>query len=764
MERTAFDRAKSFLNYRSRAKWLAILSGCCAGIFYVLLVLLLALYVDLLVSHGRVPNFAQLSVPEQDHFIDSWKKLSEQDRLKCLRDIGLREHDEVSVANVSPRPNYNLWQSLTDTENIVAVPGRLTAENLSDWSRDRRYADNPPYVQAMIEQELRWRAYVREYLNEHVGSQAANSYLPTAAPGEELPIPGIGEENRTPHGVLGLVVRLRGTTAGRMLAGVASFNPWMWEGSQNKDANRLFLTGLLLLGIFAALMRSACVILMNLQAARATVEAVTRMRRAVYHHASRLGDQSVHSNGGSVEGLFTRQIEAVHEALFNWLTTNSRYPTQVFLLVLLALAIQPWLTLAIVLFALLVWLMGGQIVAAFRREERSSSRIAANRLVLLLESIRLMKLVKSYLMDLFNQSRVERQLADYSKAHLRRYRGEGLGKPVLVLLMTLSAITLFYLAGRIILNDALSLAGLTVLAVAVTGLYVPMHSWLELKKHTRRGRTAAALVFEYLDQRGAQVQFADAEFLQPLSKALEFRNVRYRSTESNRDLLHDVNFVIRAGEKISIMGADDNEKQALLNLIPRFADPTEGEIKVDGRNLRWVTLESLRSQIGVVMRNQLIFNDTIANNIGCGDPSITLPQIIEAAKLAHAHQFIQKLPYGYETPIGEMGQSLRIGEQFRIALARAILRDPVIYIIEEPREPLDDDSKSLLDDTFHRILAGKTVVFLPHRISTLRRCDRVILLHDGRVEAIGEHRELIHSNSLYKHIYYVEFNAFAEQV
>jgi ATP-binding cassette subfamily B protein len=161
------------------------------------------------------------------------------------------------------------------------------------------------------------------------------------------------------------------------------------------------------------------------------------------------------------------------------------------------------------------------------------------------------------------------------------------------------------------------------------------------------------------------------------------------------------------------------------------------------------------------MQHNLVFNDTVANNIGCGDPAYTLPKIIEAAKLAHAHQFIQRLPQGYETTIGEMGHPLQAGEQFRIALARAILRDPALLIIEEPSAPLDDNTKALLDDTFARVLPGRTTIFLPHRLSTIRNCDTIFLLYNGRIEAQGEHRELLKESDLYKHLQYLEFNEFA---
>ncbi|HEV3117874.1 MAG TPA: ATP-binding cassette domain-containing protein, partial [Gemmataceae bacterium] len=213
-----------------------------------------------------------------------------------------------------------------------------------------------------------------------------------------------------------------------------------------------------------------------------------------------------------------------------------------------------------------------------------------------------------------------------------------------------------------------------------------------------------------------------------------------------------------------LIAAEEMEQHALVYLIPRFLDPTAGEIRIDNHNLRWVTLDSLRAQIAIVLQHNLVFNDTVAANIGCGDASYTLPQIIEAAKVAHAHQFIQKLPRGYETLIGDMGHHLDIGQQFLIALARAILRDPALLIVEEPAVPLTEDVKSLLDDTFARVLPGRTVIFLPHRIPTIRSCDRIFLLHKGQIQAAGTHRELLEQNELYRHLHYIEFNELVEQL
>jgi ATP-binding cassette subfamily B protein len=199
----------------------------------------------------------------------------------------------------------------------------------------------------------------------------------------------------------------------------------------------------------------------------------------------------------------------------------------------------------------------------------------------------------------------------------------------------------------------------------------------------------------------------------------------------------------------------------LVYLLPRFLDPSHGEIRIDGKNLRWVTLDSLRIQIAMVLQHNLVFNDTVANNIGCGDPAYNLQRIVDAAKIAHAHQFISKLPLGYETLIGELGQALNPGEMFRIALARAILRDPAILVIEETTTPLDDDTKGIIDDTYQRVLPGRTVIFLPHRLTTIRTCDKIFILYDGKIEASGEHRELLNDSELYRHLQYMEFNEFA---
>jgi ATP-binding cassette subfamily B protein len=283
----------------------------------------------------------------------------------------------------------------------------------------------------------------------------------------------------------------------------------------------------------------------------------------------------------------------------------------------------------------------------------------------------------------------------------------------------------------------------------------------ETRRTLRQAREASRGLFAFLDRHGGIGQAIEAELLPPMAKSLEFDKVTLQEPGNGKKLLRGVSLRVEAGQRIALVGPDPVEKQALVAMLPRFVDPTAGEVRIDGKNLRWVTVDSLRAQIAIVLQSNLVFSDTVANNIGCGDPVYNLQRIIEAAKTAHAHQFIQKLPQGYETPIGEGGQSLNHGEMYRIALARALLREPALFIIEEPRGALDDDTKSLIDDTMQRILPGHTTVFLPNRLSTIRNCDQVLLLYQGRIAAAGDHRELLASSELYKHLQYLQFNEFA---
>jgi ABC-type multidrug transport system fused ATPase/permease subunit len=284
--------------------------------------------------------------------------------------------------------------------------------------------------------------------------------------------------------------------------------------------------------------------------------------------------------------------------------------------------------------------------------------------------------------------------------------------------------------------------------------------WIRMRRVVRVANRSSNGIFEFLERKPELHQHGGAHFLPPMRDRVSLENVTLES-RSGRVLLDGVSVEFRAGTRTALMGLDEDAKLALACLIPRLIDPTVGRVRIDGQDLRDVTLESVRAQVAIVLQSDLVFTDSVAMNIGLGDPSYTLPRIIEAAKVAHAHHLIQDLPHGYDTIIGPLGHYLEPDELYRIALARAYLHDPSIAIIEESSSPLEDDTKHLIDDTIARIGQGRTLIILPHRLSTIRSCHQIIVLQNGRVESVGQPRQLQTESKLYRHLQYVEFNQFA---
>jgi ATP-binding cassette subfamily B protein len=594
-------------------------------------------------------------------------------------------------------------------------------------------------------------ADTRDWLSEKVGPDAAAVY--------DQYVQG----KRSDLGILAPLLRhAQPPVIEQPLSWLAAWDPWLWNYARPGTANVQYLGALAVHALCLAALWATLLWLMHRAAAAAAIEASKRLRRAAFHHTFRVGAAAARPGGSNeAAGTFTRHIETIHEALYAWLTVTVREAVCILLLAVLAVAISPWLALVFAIVVALAWLVGTQIASYFGGREARAARHAAGQLVLLQESLLLVRLVKAYVMELFHQGRLERQLAGYLRAQKQRAAADAWRHSLIPFLTVLALVALLFVAGLLSADGQLGAVRALFLAVVLVTLAFAVYHWLGHWQVLRRGNASASALFKFLDRPREVTQEVGAELLPPLGHHLEFDNVSLREPGSGRPLLQGISLTIEAGQRVALVGPNDAEKYALVYLIPRFLDPNSGEIRIDEHNLRWVTLDSLRRQIGLVLQQNLVFNETVANNISCGDTSFKLPQIMEAAKLAHAHQFIQKLPKGYDTPIGELGHSLNVGEQFRIALARAILRNPALFIIEEPPASyLDESTRDLLDDTFGRVLPGRTALFLPHRLTTLFACNEVVLLNRGRIEARGPHQELVEQSPLYHHLHYVEFNDF----
>jgi subfamily B ATP-binding cassette protein MsbA len=248
--------------------------------------------------------------------------------------------------------------------------------------------------------------------------------------------------------------------------------------------------------------------------------------------------------------------------------------------------------------------------------------------------------------------------------------------------------------------------------------------------------------------------------LPPFSRSVVFDDVNF-SYEPNgdgaREILRDINLEVKAGEVLAVVGSSGAGKSTLVHLIPRFFDVSSGRLLIDGRDVRDATLSSLRSQIGIVTQETVLFNDTLRNNIAYGQPGVSQSQVEAAAKAALAHDFITDLPARYETMIGERGVRLSGGERQRIAIARALLKNAPILILDEATSALDSESESLVQSALQNLMSGRTVFVIAHRLSTVRRADRIVVLENGTISDIGAHEELMKKLGTYRRLYELQF-------
>jgi ABC-type multidrug transport system fused ATPase/permease subunit len=407
-----------------------------------------------------------------------------------------------------------------------------------------------------------------------------------------------------------------------------------------------------------------------------------------------------------------------------------------------------------------------------QRRSRDAQALASARadseLRLLAESLRKTRLVRGYSMETFEHERFRTHLERFHRNLLSAFERRSWSLWAGRLMVLISAAVVLFLVGIKVLeppddSQSLSFAGAVLLLSSFACLYLPIEALARLPGELDEAAAASDRIHRYLDQIPEVGQAVGARFLQPLSKSLQFESVTYR-LPSHRPLLTGFDLRLDAGKSYALVSFDPLEARAVAYLLPRFIEPHAGRVLFDGEDIAWVTLESLRAEAVYVGGGDPFFTGSVRENISCGNDEYSLPDVTEAAKQAHANKFILNLPQGYETVIGEHGEQLDVGQGFRLGLARAVLRKPALLLIEEPTAPLDDDTKALLDDAYNRIVHDRTVVFLPARLSTVRRADQIVFIHRGKVEAVGAHADLVHSSALYRHWEYLRFNEFRHLV
>lgn len=527
------------------------------------------------------------------------------------------------------------------------------------------------------------------------------------------------------------------------------------------------LIWLLAVGLASSFIHSVLMAHARTLAARAASHTAGQLRQSLHRHALRMGTSDLRNERtAEVMELFTKEVEAVRTGIEEWITTVFRSPVRLAVLLSVGLTLNWLVTFECLVPLLACWYL-------IRREKRYLDRAqalnldrASTDLKLLGEGIHKSRLIRGCQLEDFEDARFRKSLERYegrlAEIERRQRRTQWLAR---MLSLACFALVLFLLGARMLAlpeePEHMSLPeGLLLLSCFALG-WKPVELLANLRQVRSDAGQAAERIYRYLNTIPEVGQAVGAKFLQPLEKQIEFQGVSYRI--GKRSLINKLDLKLPASGTTAIVAFDSLEARALTALIPRFIEPHEGKVLIDGEDINWATLESLRTETLFVGDDSPWFTGSALENITGGDDRYSLSQATEAAKMAHAHNFIQKFPQGYTTAIGEHGEQLNPCQGFLLALARALLRDPALLIIEEPPGEISDDEKAHLDDAVRRVIEGRTTIILPTRLSTLRSVDRIVLVNKGRVEVVGTHEVLLKSSALYRHWEYMNFNEFRHE-
>ena len=391
-----------------------------------------------------------------------------------------------------------------------------------------------------------------------------------------------------------------------------------------------------------------------------------------------------------------------------------------------------------------------------RRISQATQVANAYLYTVLQESLIGQRIVKAFAREDYEEERFSRANWDYFRIRMKLNATRELSPPIMEALGSLGMAGIIFYGGYAVIQGTSTPGTFFSFLAALLMLYQPVKSLSSVQNVFQEGLAAAVRVFGLLDREPEIADAPGAATLPTLAQEIHYAGVSF-AYDGRENVLHDISFTVRRGEVVALVGPSGAGKSTLLNLLPRFYDATGGAITIDGRDIRQVTLASLRGQIGVVTQQTILFNDTVRHNIAYGRLSATEAEIVQALNDAHAYDFVMAMPQGLDTLIGEQGVRLSGGERQRLAIARALLKDPPILILDEATSSLDSESEREVQQALDRLIIGRTTLVIAHRLSTVRNAHRIIAMEDGRIKEIGAHAELLAANGLYRRLYEMQF-------
>lgn len=500
-----------------------------------------------------------------------------------------------------------------------------------------------------------------------------------------------------------------------------------------------------------------CVVLANLFrflerviATKIRVDLVRNIRLEIFRKVSLLHIGFFNNERkGDLISRFTNDVMEVENAVMNSLKAVMKEPLTIIVYFFVLFTISPKLTL----FTLLVLpITGGVLAEIIKRlkKQAEAGQESLGRIVNILdETFGGMRVIKAFNARNFILNKIEKETAYYRKVNKSMSYKNELASPVSEILGVMIVAGIIYFGGNLVLNDESALRPEVFLGfLAVFSMIIqPAKNFSNGITALQRGTASAKRIFEIMDLTPAIRNKEGAVKIQSFTKSIEFRNVSF--AYNTEPVLKNINLTIEKGKTVALVGQSGGGKSTLADLVPRFYDPTEGEVCIDGTSLKDYDLDSVRQLMGVVTQESILFNDTIFNNIAFGMPNVSQEAVEQAAKIANAHEFILQTEHGYQTFIGERGSRLSGGQRQRLSIARAILKNPPVLILDEATSALDSESEKLVQEALFNLMKNRTSLVIAHRLSTIQHADEIIVLHEGQIVERGTHDQLIELKGLY---------------
>lgn len=463
---------------------------------------------------------------------------------------------------------------------------------------------------------------------------------------------------------------------------------------------------------------------------------------------------------GDIISKIASDVQVVQFSVTGTLQVAFKEPLQLIAYLIMLFIISAKLTLFSLLVIPVSAFFISRIVKTLKSQAQEGQKTYANMITYLEEALTGVKIIKSFNALDFVKAKFNRENDRYATIMRRMVRRQQMGSPVSELLGVIMVAIILLYGGHLVLTGTGDLQASEFIAyIAIfSQIMRPAKALTDAFSNIHNGIAAGERVLQLIDEKNLVHDKPNAIVVNSFNDSIKFDQVSFSYEE--KEVLHQINLDIQKGQTIALVGPSGGGKSTLVDLIPRFMDVTAGSIKMDGTDLRDLNQESLRQLIGVVNQESILFNDTIFNNIAFANVTATEEEVIRAAKIANAHEFIMATEQGYQTNIGDRGSKLSGGQRQRICIARAVLKNPPIMLLDEATSALDTESERLVQDSLYKLMENRTTVVIAHRLSTIQNADMIVVLEAGRIVETGSHLGLIAQNGLYRRL--IDMQQFAE--